>query len=182
MIVEAREKFTLDDETFWVKLTSEMRLLNSTEVRTVDPALNPQLRDIPYTSFQEHNTDPDKLLEAVSNLPIISHDTHYYLVAVTEDEIRYLRESGLKFHFLGIDLSDETLTSSVLNCGPWNGELEKFVRITTPFGLLPDLQTALEAQRSLPEAWGEEEPHAWTTAWHVYELSPTSKEALRTCG
>ena len=38
--------------------------------------------------------------------------------------------------FLGYDLSDETWTSSLLNCGRWEGELMKIAQRVNQYGLL----------------------------------------------
>lgn len=68
-----------------------------------------------------------------------------------------------RFRLLGHDLSDETWTSSLLNCGRWIGPLESIARRTKPNGLL-DFEDALQAKALLPEAWNGD-PHAFVTIW-----------------
>ncbi len=50
-----------------------------------------------------------------------------------------------EFHLLGFDLCDETKTSSILNCGPWTGLLFPLTKKLNNYGLLPDINSALEA-------------------------------------
>jgi hypothetical protein len=70
---------------------------------------------------------------------------------------------------LGYDLSDETHTSSLTNCGTWLGDLEPIAARVNEYGLL-GLEDAKLAQRLLPQAWPED-PHGRVTVWALYELS-----------
>jgi hypothetical protein len=71
------------------------------------------------------------------------------------------------FDFLGCDLSDETITSSVLTCGPWNGLLRPFVQRLNSYGLL-SVSDALEVHTILPVEWGADEPHAAAHVWALF--------------
>jgi hypothetical protein len=71
---------------------------------------------------------------------------------------------------LGFDLSDETWTSSLLNCGRWEGELARISRRTGENGLL-SLEDAKAAQALLPEAWNGD-PHSFVTIWALFEVIP----------
>ncbi|MBI1323989.1 hypothetical protein GC170_12500 [bacterium] len=73
-----------------------------------------------------------------------------------------------RFRLLGHDLSDETWTSSLLNCGYWMDPLDAIARRTMPNGLL-NFEDALQAKALLPEAWNGD-PHAFVTIWALYEI------------
>ena len=68
---------------------------------------------------------------------------------------------------LGHDLSNETHTSSLLNCGPWEGQLKPFTERLNEYGLL-SRQDAESAKKILPNEWGDD-PHARVTVWALYE-------------
>ena len=69
---------------------------------------------------------------------------------------------------LGHDLSDRTRTSTLLNCGRWEGVLEPIAKRARDNGLL-DLPDAKLAQALLPEAW-QGDAHAYVTIWALYEV------------
>lgn len=98
-------------------------------------------------------------------LPKPTGDHEYYLLG------RLLgsesSESIDGFEFLGCDLSDETMTSSVLNCGPWRGKLAPFVERLNAVGLL-SVSDARRVQEILPAEWGAHEPHAAVQIWALY--------------
>ena len=66
-------------------------------------------------------------------------------------------------------MSDETWTSSLLNCGRWQGILEPIARRTKENGLLK-LEDAKLAQSLLPKAWGGD-PHGFVTVWALFEVT-----------
>ena len=76
-------------------------------------------------------------------------------------------ESFEGFEYLGCDLADETMTSSLLNCGPWMGSLQPLTLRLNEVGLL-SVDDALQAQRLLPAEWGADEPHASASVWAVF--------------
>jgi hypothetical protein len=69
---------------------------------------------------------------------------------------------------LGHDLSDETWTSSLLNCGRWSGVLAPIAQRVNQYGLL-NLEDAKKAQALLPQAW-HDNPHAHVTIWALFEI------------
>src|SRR5512144_2357772 len=115
------------------------------EIRTIDwwgnPCIDGKLR---LSSL-------DELWEAVSKLPKRATEREYRLLFTDA-----LGPWGMLQHprlrLLGYDLSDQTLTSSVLNCGRWEGVLEPIAKRTRDNGLL-ELPDAKLAQALLPEAW-----------------------------
>jgi hypothetical protein len=76
----------------------------------------------------------------------------------------------LRLKLLGYDLSDETWTSSLLNCCLWQGELEAIAGRTGENGLL-GFDDAKLAQALLPNAWPGD-PHGIVTVWALFEIVP----------
>lgn len=70
---------------------------------------------------------------------------------------------------LGYDLGDQYQTSSLLNCGPWEGNLAPIAKRLNQYGLL-SLNDAQLAQNLLPQVWGVDEPHAHVDLWLVCEV------------
>ncbi len=133
------------------------------EVRTIDSWCNPCL-DGNYA--QDSIEGVWEFLEA-GVLKAPENDDEYHLLFVdAEGEHHPLRHPRLQL--LGYDLSDETWTSSLLNCGRWMGPLEAIARRTKPNGLL-NFEDALQAKALLPEAWNGD-PHAFVTFWALYEI------------
>jgi hypothetical protein len=75
-----------------------------------------------------------------------------------------------RLKLLGHDLSDETWTSSPLNCGNWLGELEPIARRVGENGLL-GLEDAKLAKALLPDLWPGD-PHGLVTVWALFEIVP----------
>ena len=73
-----------------------------------------------------------------------------------------------RLKLLGYDLSDETWTSSLLNCGRWEGILAPIAQQVNQYGLL-NLEDAKIAQSLLPDAWCND-PHAFVTIWALFEM------------
>ena len=96
--------------------------------------------------------------------------TEYYQLLVHLSLGRPAPRDPSRFRLLGYDLSDETHTSSLLNCGPWTGELAPFTLRLNPFGLLAQ-EDARMAQALLPDAWGND-PHSIVEVWALFEISP----------
>jgi hypothetical protein len=76
-----------------------------------------------------------------------------------------------RLKLLGYDLSDETWTSSLLNCSNWQGELAAIAQRTGENGLLRRLEDARLAQALLPDAWPGD-PHSLVTVWALFEILP----------
>jgi hypothetical protein len=66
-------------------------------------------------------------------------------------------------------LSDETHTSSLLNCGPWEGKLSPLASRLNCYGLLT-YEDAVLAQTLLPTEWPGD-PHGEVTIWALYEVT-----------
>jgi hypothetical protein len=69
-----------------------------------------------------------------------------------------------------MNLSDKTHTSSLLNCGPWTGELAPFTLRLNPFGLLAQ-EDARTTQPLLPAARSND-PHSIVEVWALFKISP----------
>lgn len=100
-------------------------------------------------------------------LPVPAPGREYYLL-FTDALGPHGSVAHARLKPLGYDLSDETWTSSLLNCGRWQGVLEPIARRTGANGLLA-LEDAKLAQALLPEAWGGD-PHGFVTVWALFEV------------
>jgi hypothetical protein len=145
--VSTRQRFQSGDPG-WDGYITWIALPHLREIRTLDAALNKYVNAC--GSLYCERSEVDSVLEM---LPKPASDQEYYLV------------SG--FEFLGCDLSDETMTSCVVNCGPWKGRLAPFVSRLNPVGLL-SVSDARLVQNILPVEWGADEPHATAKIWALY--------------
>lgn len=163
MFLSVRTKFRKGDRG-WRECIEPLGLHHLSEVRSIDSLLNYYA---PHHGPEE--CTPETLDQALADLPIPDPNDQYYLLAIdllTESEFVARLPGGWKL--LGHDVSDETRTSSLHNCGPWKGRLEPFVHRLNEFGLL-SLADAELARKLLPLEWGEQEPHAHVTIWALYE-------------
>lgn len=133
------------------------------EVRTIDSWCNPCVDG----NYRVRMLDELWEQLEVSLLPVAGSE--YYLLFTDalgpNGSIRHPR-----LRLLGYDLSDETWTSSLLNCGRWEGVLEPIAQRTGANGLL-SLDDARLAQSLLPEVWGGD-PHGVVTVWALFEVTP----------
>ncbi len=131
------------------------------EIRTIDWWGNPCIDgNFPTSSL-------DELWELVSKLPKPASEREYRLL-FTDALGPWGSLQHPRLTLLGYDLSDETRTSSLLNCGRWEGVLEPIAKRARDNGLL-ELRDAKLAQALLPEAW-HGDPHAYVTIWALYEV------------
>ncbi|HMY21577.1 MAG TPA: hypothetical protein PKA58_34885, partial [Polyangium sp.] len=80
---------------------------------------------------------PETADEALAELPPPDPNDQYYLLAIDLlAEPEYVARLPDGWKLMGYDLSDETRTSSLHNCGPWQGRLEPLIRRLNEFGLL----------------------------------------------
>lgn len=160
MFVSTRETFR-KERSGWAAYAKFQGSGDHSEVRTVDALLNPY----PPNSG-DIEVSPETLDESVDALPAPKAIGEYYLLAINLDRDAPYVPTGWKL--LGYDLSDETRTSSLLNCGPWKGLLAPFTKRQNSVGLLsrPDAESA---QKLLPTEWGEGEPHSHVVVWALYE-------------
>lgn len=157
-------KIRRPDDPEWDGYIEFVGLPHLRELRTIDSWCNPCL-DGNYRL----NT-LDELWEMVETglLPVPVAGSEYYLL-FTDALGPNGSISHPRLHLLGYDLSDETWTSSLLNCGRWDGMLEPIAQRTGANGLLP-FDDAKLAQSLLPEVWGDG-PHAVVTIWALFEVN-----------
>ncbi len=163
MLVSVRRKIRRGDKR-WLDYIEAVDRPYLDEVRTIDFYMNPYA---PHSGYIQ--CTPETLAQALDELPIPDPKDEYYLLAIdllTESESVARLPGGWKL--LGHDLSDETRTSSLHNCGPWRGKLEPLTRRLNDVGLL-SLADAELARKLLPMEWGETMHHAHVTIWALYE-------------
>ncbi|HVZ70744.1 MAG TPA: hypothetical protein VHJ20_00080 [Polyangia bacterium] len=157
--VSTRQRFQHGDPT-WDGYITWIELPQLREVRTLDAGLNKYVDNC--GSIYCKLSEIESVLEM---LPRPANDHEYYLVG------RLLESEGADsidgFDFLGCDLSDKTMTSSVVNCGPWKGRIAPFVSRLNSVGLL-SVSDARRVQDILPVEWGTDEPHAAAQIWALY--------------
>lgn len=149
----------------WADYLQFIGLPHLQEIRTLDSWCNPCVSgNYPLDTL-------DQLWDLLDGnvLPIPEGCSEYYLLFTDALGINgSLRHPRLTL--LGYDLSDDTWTSSLLNCGRWQGVLEPIAQRTSRQGLL-SLEDAKMAQSLLPDAWNHDH-HASVTIWSLFEVSP----------
>lgn len=173
MFVSVRRKFRKGDAG-WLKYIKFANLPHLSEVRSIDAQLNrylPDDGDIDCT-LETLDEDVNFLLSPDPN----DRDEYYCMLAIDllHDSVPRVPDG---WKLLGYDLSDKTETSSLLNCGPWEGQLEPLVHRLNEFGLL-SLADAELARKLLPIEWGEQEHHAHVQIWAVYEREYVDKSPM----
>ena len=162
MWVSTRERFRANDAG-WAKYIAFIGLPQLSEVRSIDAALNPYVERCGSLDVRSFSDIPD----ALATLPRPAREDAYYLLFL-DPEAEAVPPDLSGYRLLGHDLSDETHTSSLLNCGPWTGKLAQFRHRLNEFGLLT-LDDAQLAKSLLPEVWPDN-PHADVTIWVLYEV------------
>jgi len=161
MFVSTRKRFRKGDKG-WAEYIRSVDLPVLSEVRTIDSALN-RYAD----GAGDIECSPETLGKSAEALPSPKPKDEYYLLAINRNaDFAAYAPNGWKL--LGHDLSDETETSSLLNCGPWEGLLKPFTERLNSVGLL-SREDAETAQRLLPQQWGEGMDHAHVAVWALYE-------------
>lgn len=169
MWLSTREGFRSGDPT-WDDYIHFIGLPRLREVRSIDSALNPCAGgNYPVYSLDE----VWERLEILS--PPDPKRWEYYLLFM--DALATLPLEHPRLRPLGYDLSDETWTSSLLNCSQWGGVLEPIGRAREGNGLLGRLEDAKLAQALLPEAWAGD-PHSYVTVWALFEVTSGRKPDL----
>jgi hypothetical protein len=161
--VSTRQVFQRGDAT-WDGYIEWIRLPHLSEIRTLDAKLNEYV-----DRCGDVYCDRADIKAALETLPAPRGPQEHYLLAAKVDSDEWA-ETFDGFDFLGCDLSDETGTSSVLNCGPWRGALQPLVARLNRYGLL-SVRDALQVQKLLPREWGVEEPHADADVWALFGRS-----------
>lgn len=161
MFVSTRKKFRQQDEG-WAEYIRSVALPALSEVRTIDAALN---------CYADGGGDiecsPETLDRSVAALPIPKPEDEYYLLAINHSAA-FATFVPRGWKLLGHDLCDETETSSLLNCGLWEGQLKPFTARLNRVGLLSQ-DDAESARQLLPREWGEGMDHAHVAVWALYE-------------
>jgi hypothetical protein len=165
MFISARKSFS-PQEPGWDSYKQFINFSIPDELYTIDSALNSYIDDC--SSFVID--DLSQLESVMPLLPRVDPGTsQYYQLAINilKEERPPLDNSVTQ---LGHDICDATCTSSLLNCGPWLGELTAIASHINGYGLL-SLPDAKLARDLLPQVWGESEPHAHVDIWLLCKLS-----------
>jgi hypothetical protein len=136
------------------------------EIRTIDSWCNPHTEGSGDWKLESTEQVWEFIEDDLLPSPIPGKQYYLLFTDALSLEIPQLLHPRLKL--LGYDLSDETWTSSLLNCGRWEGKLAMIAQRVNQYGLL-NLEDALTAQSSLPEAW-HDNPHAQVTIWALFEV------------
>lgn len=164
MWVSTRSTFRAGDAG-WTEYLAFIGLPHLEEVRTLDEMLNDCVDDCGAYSVATLS----EVQDALRALPRAVDERQYHLLFL-DAEHEKVPPAGLDCRLLGHDLSDETHTSSLLNCGPWTGQLAPLTQRLNAYGLL-DYHDAVLAKSLLPREWPDE-PHGVVTVWALYEIAP----------
>lgn len=172
---------TQSNETWWWLSTRVIRRAGSPEwegyinfiglhhlreVRTIDSWCNPYAEGSGDWQLESIEQVWEFLKDDLLPSPIPNEQ--YYLLFTDASRLENPQLLPLRLKLLGHDLSDETWTSSLLNCGRWEGVLAPIAQRVNQYGLL-SLEDAKKAQALLPEAW-HDNPHALVTIWALFEI------------
>lgn len=169
--LSTRKTFRSGDPA-WEKYVDFVGLPHLSETRTIDAALNAYVEDSGDYAVPSFDALP-RLLEQA---PAPAAADEYRLLWL-DAETQPAPPPELGAILLGHDLTDETHTSTLLNCGRWEGGLEPFTRRLNGYGLL-SFEDAVAAKALLPRV-KPDEPHALVTVWALYELPRGSVGARR---
>jgi hypothetical protein len=163
MWLSTRRTFQKGDDG-WPEFLAFVGLPRLTEVRTIDSMLNEYVAKCGSCEV----SSASEMREAMRALPRPSTKREYSLLFF-DAEAESLPSDAPEMRRLGHDLSDWTNTSSLLNCGPWTGELAQFTERLNGYGLLT-FDDAVLAKSILPVAWPDH-PHADVTVWALFEVT-----------
>jgi len=162
MWVSIRETFRQGDPG-WINYIRFIQLPALQEVRTIDMSLNAPDGDPIFVANR------DQLDATIADLPAFNAMEYYIQLAINCAEKPPLETFLPTITLLGYDIADATQISSVLNCGPWDGQLLPFTTRLNRYGLLT-YEDALRAQALLPTAW-DDDLHAFGDVWAIYTVS-----------
>ncbi|MGL5081129.1 MAG: hypothetical protein ACRC8A_06535 [Microcoleaceae cyanobacterium] len=157
----------------WEGYLNFLGLPHLQQVRTIDSWANPYVEESGDYLLQSL----DELSATLQCLPAPRSDREYYLLFADALQETVPRDHP-RLSLLGYDLSDETWTSSLLNCGRWEGTLAPIAQRVNQYGLLT-LADAEAAQALLPDAWGDD-PHAVVTVWALLEVASLELQSAQT--
>ncbi len=153
-------------EPEWLGYINSIGLPHLQEIRSIDSWCNPHAEGSGDYSFESLEQVWEFLLGEQLPNPILGEQ--YYLL-FTDAHRSEIPSEHPRLKLLGYDLSDETWTSSLLNCGRWEGVLAPIAQRVNQYGLL-NSEDAKIAQSLLPEAW-HDNPHAMVTIWALFEVT-----------
>lgn len=149
----------------WENYINSIGLSQLQEIRSIDSWCNPHATSSGDWKLESIDQVWEFFLEDLLPNPIL--DEQYYLL-FTDALNSEIPQNHPRLKLLGYDLSDETWTSSLLNCGRWEGILAPIAQRINQYGLL-SLEDAKIAQSLLPETW-HHNPHAMVTIWALFEV------------
>lgn len=152
-------------EPEWSDYINSIGLFQLQEIRTIDSWCNPYAEGSGDWELKSLDQVWEFLLDDLLPIPVLGEQ--YYLL-FTDALGSEIPPNHPRLKLLGYDLSDETWTSSLLNCGRWSGVLAPIAQRVNQYGLL-SLEDAKLAQSLLPEAW-HDNPHAMVTIWALFEV------------
>lgn len=150
-------------EPEWADYINFLGLSHLAEVRSIDSWCNPHAEG--SSDYQLHSLA--FVGEVLDLLPTPIPGQQYYLL-FADALIESIPQNHPQLKLLGYDLSDETSTSTLLNCGRWSGILAPIAERVNKYGLL-NLEDAKMAQVLLPDAWCQND-HAFVTIWALFEM------------
>lgn len=128
--------------------------------------LQPLIRLMRYEDRGENHACVHNL---TGMLPLPISSQQYYQL-FTDALVQEIPSVHPRLKPLGYDLSDETWTSSLLNCGRWESGLASIAQRVNQYGLL-SFEDAQTARKLLPDAWCNS-PHSFVTIWALFEVLP----------
>jgi len=140
MWLSTRKRFDSRDPG-WDEFMAFIGLSHLIEARSIDSSLN-ECVDGNRSLF-----DVAELWSTLNELAPAKTEMEYHLLFIDAAKHPDIQHEALTL--LGYDLSDETWTSSVLNCGKWDGPLKCLADTIQSNGLLT-LDAAKAAQTMLP--------------------------------
>jgi hypothetical protein len=120
-------------EPEWEDYINWIALPHLLEIRTIDSWCNPHAEDSGDYLLESLEQAWEFLLDDLLPSPVI--DEQYYLL-FTDALSLEIGHNHPRLKLLGYDLSDETWTSSLLNCGRWEGVLAPIAQRVNQYGLL----------------------------------------------
>jgi hypothetical protein len=154
------------NEPEWSDYINSIGLFQLQEIRTIDSWCNPHAEGSGDYLLDSLDQVWEFLLDDLLPSPVM--DEQYYLL-FTDALSSEIGHNHPRLKLLGYDLSDETWTSSLLNCGRWEGILAPIAQRVNKYGLL-SLEDAKIAQSLLPQTW-HDNPHAMVTIWALFEVN-----------
>lgn len=154
------------DDPLWPRYLAELGLTGrAADLRTIDGWVCPKGEGVRGDRILSTLDEVSRYLSKIR----VAHADEYVRVYVDADLLP-LSFAHPDFRLLGYDLSDETRTSSLFNCGSWAEQgLGDLAARRNDHGLLA-IDDAREAQERLPIAFFDDH-HGWCTVWALFEAT-----------